>query len=165
MRSERNIVSEYSGGMRQRFGIAQMLLNNPNLIIVDEPTAGLDPTERQRFLNVLREIGTQNTVIFSTHIVEDVKELCHELAIMNHGQILRKAFPLEAIRTIEGKIWTKAIHRDELVTFEAQFEVLSSKYNHDNSINIRVFSAQKPEGFKTTKAQLEDVYFWELGKH
>ena len=111
-------VSGYSGGMKQRFGIAQLLLNNPKLIIVDEPTAGLDPAERQRFLNILREIGTENTVIFSTHIVDDVKELCHELAIMNHGQIINKTTPENAIEKLRGKIWSKIINRGELEIME-----------------------------------------------
>ncbi|RZK01498.1 MAG: ABC transporter ATP-binding protein, partial [Flavobacterium sp.] len=100
-------VSGYSGGMKQRFGIAQLLLNNPKLIIVDEPTAGLDPAERHRFLNVLREIGTNHTVIFSTHIVDDVKELCHELAILNGGQILYRGTPNDAEKELEGKMWMR----------------------------------------------------------
>ena len=98
-------VAGYSGGMKQRFGIAQLLLNNPKLIIVDEPTAGLDPAERNRFLNVLREVGTNCTVIFSTHIVEDVKELCNEMAILNGGRILKHTTPQEATKEIEGKMW------------------------------------------------------------
>lgn len=153
-------VSSYSGGMKQRFGIAQLLLNHPQLIIVDEPTAGLDPAERQRFLNILREIGTENTVIFSTHIVDDVKELCHEMAIMHQGQILQQTTPMEATQNLDGKIWTKQIARTELEVTEKKYAILSSNYNPDNSINIRVFADNRPdEGFSLAKADLEDVYF------
>ena len=146
--------------MKQRFGIAQLLLNNPKLIIVDEPTAGLDPAERRRFLNVLREVGTNATVIFSTHIVEDVKELCNEMAILNGGRILKHTTPLESAKEIEGKIWTKVIDRENLEIYEREFNVLSSNYNEDNSLNIRVFSETQPsEDFVTVKPQLDDVYF------
>ncbi|WP_237274647.1 ABC transporter ATP-binding protein [Tenacibaculum ovolyticum] len=153
-------VAGYSGGMKQRFGIAQLLLNNPKLIIVDEPTAGLDPAERHRFLNVLREVGTNCTVIFSTHIVEDVKELCKEMAILNGGRILKHTTPMEATTEIEGKIWTKVINRDDLESIEATFNVLSSNYNQDNTLNVRVFADEKPaEDFVATAPQLDDVYF------
>ncbi|PKH49181.1 multidrug ABC transporter ATP-binding protein [Tenacibaculum sp. Bg11-29] len=153
-------VAGYSGGMKQRFGIAQLLLNNPKLIIVDEPTAGLDPAERHRFLNVLREVGTNCTVIFSTHIVEDVKELCKEMAILNGGRILKHTTPMEATKEIEGKIWVKVIKRDDLESIEATFNVLSSNYNQDNTLNVRVFSNEKPaEDFVSTEPQLDDVYF------
>ncbi len=153
-------VSGYSGGMKQRFGIAQILLNNPQLIIVDEPTAGLDPAERQRFLNILREVGMENTVIFSTHIVEDVKELCTEMAIMNGGAILQQTTPMAATKNINGEMWTSRIQRDELETAEAKYDVLSANYNPDNSINIRVHAAIQPAAeFVATKPDLEDVYF------
>jgi ABC-type multidrug transport system ATPase subunit len=153
-------VAGYSGGMKQRFGIAQLLLNNPKLIIVDEPTAGLDPAERHRFLNVLREVGTNSTVIFSTHIVEDVKELCNEMAILNGGRILKKTTPLEATKEIEGKIWTKIISRDDLEEIEANFNLLSSNYNQDNTMNVRVYADEQPkEHFVASEPQLDDVYF------
>ncbi len=153
-------VEGYSGGMKQRFGIAQLLLNQPRLIIVDEPTAGLDPAERNRFLNVLREIGTNNTIIFSTHIVDDVKELCHEMAIMNGGRILKQLTPAQALQEIEGQIWTKSVAREHLEAMEARYNVLSSKYNPDNSLAIRVHAAHKPASdFSATAPQLEDVYF------
>jgi len=153
-------VAGYSGGMKQRFGIAQLLLNNPKLIIVDEPTAGLDPAERHRFLNVLREVGTNCTVIFSTHIVEDVKELCNEMAILNGGRILKHTTPKEATEEIKGQIWTKIIERDELEKMEASFNVLSSNYNQDNTLNIRVHSMDKPaDDFSQATPQLDDVYF------
>jgi len=153
-------VSGYSGGMKQRFGIAQLLLNNPKLIIVDEPTAGLDPAERHRFLNVLREIGTNHTVIFSTHIVDDVKELCNEMAILNGGKILNQGTPKAATEALLGQIWTKIIDRDLLNQNEKEFNVISSNYNQDNTLNIRVFSKEQPnESFVLAQPQLEDVYF------
>lgn len=158
-------VSGYSGGMKQRFGIAQLLLNNPKLIIVDEPTAGLDPAERHRFLNVLREIGTNHTVIFSTHIVDDVRELCHELAILNGGQILFRGTPNQAEAELDGKIWMRIINREEFDEFSKQFNIISSNYNQDNTLNIRVFSDLQPnETFVQAKPQLEDVYFVALKK-
>ena len=153
-------VAGYSGGMKQRFGIAQLLLNNPKLIIVDEPTAGLDPAERHRFLNVLREVGTKSTVIFSTHIVDDVKELCNEMAILNGGRILKHTTPQEATKEIEGTIWTKVISREELEEVEVNYNLLSSNYNQDNTLNVRVHAAEKPsEYFVAATPQLDDVYF------
>ena len=158
-------VAKYSGGMKQRFGIAQLLLNDPKLIIVDEPTAGLDPTERQRFLNVLREIGTNNIVIFSTHIVDDVKELCTDMAILNGGRILSHQTPKEAVKTLEGKIWRKVIDREDLEAEEAKYAVISSNFNDDNTVNIRVQSDANPgDGFESVEANLEDVYFTTLGQ-
>lgn len=156
----RKDVAGYSGGMKQRFGIAQLLLNNPKLIIVDEPTAGLDPAERHRFLNVLREVGTNCTVIFSTHIVEDVKELCNEMAILNGGRILKHTTPIKATKEIEGTIWQKTIERDHLDENEKLFSILSSNYNQDNTLNLRVHAAEKPsEDFIAVAPQLDDVYF------
>ena len=153
-------VAGYSGGMKQRFGIAQLLLNNPKLIIVDEQTAGLDPAERRRFLNVLREVGTNSTVIFSTHIVEDVKELCNEMAILNGGKLLKHSTPEKATNEIEGLIWTKKVDRDDLEQHEKDYNVLSSNFNQDNTLNIRVYAEEKPsEEFEAAKAQLDDVYF------
>jgi ABC-type multidrug transport system ATPase subunit len=158
-------VNGYSGGMKQRFGIAQLLLNNPKLIIVDEPTAGLDPAERHRFLNVLREIGTNHTVIFSTHIVDDVKELCNEVAILNGGKILTQGTPTAVIETLNGSIWTKIIDREVLEENEKNFNVISSNYNQDNTLNIRVHNTEKPnESFVAATPQLEDVYFVALKK-
>ena len=153
-------VSGYSGGMKQRFGIAQLLLNNPKLIIVDEPTAGLDPAERHRFLNVLREIGTNHTVIFSTHIVDDVKELCNEMAILNGGKILVQGTPTQAQLNLKGQIWTKVVKREDLESYEQNFNVISSKYNEDNTLNIKVHSMEQPDPtFVNAVPQLEDVYF------
>jgi ABC-type multidrug transport system ATPase subunit len=163
--ARKKFVSEYSGGMKQRFGIAQLLLNRPKLIIVDEPTAGLDPAERHRFLNVLREVGTNSTVIFSTHIVDDVKELCNEMAILNRGEILIQTTPQKATDEVKHHIWTKAINRDELEAMEANYNVLSSNYNQDNTLNIRVHALSKPnEDFHKTEPQLDDVYFITLRK-
>jgi len=153
-------VSSYSGGMKQRFGIAQLLLNNPQLIIVDEPTAGLDPAERNRFLNVLRQIGTDNTVIFSTHIVADVRELCTDMAIMNNGSIVEHLRPTEAISALNGKLWSCAIDPAELPEFERKYTVLSSNYNDENKLVLRVHADEKPaENFEATAPNLEDRYF------
>ena len=156
-------VAGYSGGMKQRFGIAQLLLNNPKLIIVDEPTAGLDPAERQRFLNVLREVGSNCTVIFSTHIVEDVKELCNEMAILNGGKILKHSTPQEATKELENTIWTKIIEKDDLEENMKLYNVLSRNFNSDNTLNIRVHSETKPsDDFVASGPQLDDVYFFAL---
>lgn len=156
-------VSGYSGGMKQRFGIAQLLLNKPKLIIVDEPTAGLDPSERNRFLNVLRAVGADNTVIFSTHIVDDVKELCTDMAIMNGGKILKHQRPSEAVNDLQGKIWTKKIAQELFKDYQQKFELLSSSFNEDNSLNVRVLSPSKPgDDFLVSTPNLEDVYFTAL---
>jgi ABC-type multidrug transport system ATPase subunit len=153
-------VAGYSGGMKQRFGIAQLLLNNPKLIIVDEPTAGLDPAERQRFLNVLREVGSNCTVIFSTHIVEDVKELCNEMAILNGGKILKHATPQQATKELENTIWTKIIEKDDLEENMKLYNVLSRNFNPNNTLNIRVHAAVRPsDDFVVSAPQLDDVYF------
>lgn len=156
-------VSDYSGGMKQRFGIAQMLLNKPKLIIVDEPTAGLDPEERHRFLNALRAIGSKNIVIFSTHIVEDVTDLCTDLGIMNHGKILKKSTPKVAIEDLKGCIWTKTITRTELTDSQSNYNFISSNYTENNQLVIRVFSTVKPDNsFEDDHPNLEDVYFTTL---
>ena len=159
----RKNVAGYSGGMKQRFGIAQLLLNNPKLIIVDEPTAGLDPAERHRFLNVLREVGSNCTVIFSTHIVEDVKELCNEMAILNGGKILKHSTPQEATKELENTIWTKIIKKDNLEENIKKYNVLSRNFNPDDTLNIRVHSETKPsDDFVASEPQLDDVYFFAL---
>jgi len=159
---KRRHVSGYSGGMKQRFGIAQMLLNDPELIIVDEPTAGLDPAERKRFLNILREISQGHIVIFSTHIVEDVKELCTDMAIMYQGSILLRQSPNDASAELEGKIYTKRIE-GKIEDAQIEYNVISSNYNPDNSMNVRVYSESSPgQGFTKTEPNLEDVYFYHL---
>lgn len=156
-------VAGYSGGMKQRFGIAQLLLNDPHLIIVDEPTAGLDPAERHRFLNVLRDIGTDHIVILSTHIVDDVKELCTDMAVLNGGKLLNHRKPIDAINELEGKIWNKVIEKDKLEEYSQNFEIISRNYNQDHSLNIRVFSKEKPDDtFQVIQPDLSDVYFVSL---
>lgn len=160
---KKKAVSGYSGGMKQRFGIAQMLLNNPKLIIVDEPTAGLDPAERQRFLNILREISTESIVIFSTHIVDDIKELCTDMAILNRGKLLYHSEPDAAINTLAGKIFSKNIDRHLLDKVGEEYKVLSSAFNRDNSIKVRVLSEEPLSSeFKSENPTLEDVYFTAL---
>ncbi len=161
LQSARKIhVSSYSGGMRQRFGIAQLLLNNPRLIIVDEPTAGLDPAERHRFLNVLRALGKEHIVIFSTHIVDDVKDLCTDMAIMNAGRILLNTSPLEAVDRLQGTVWQKTIDQEEVEQYKVTHAIISSSFEQNNQLNIRVLSDQQPDAsFAASDPQLEDVYF------
>lgn len=157
-------VGGYSGGMKQRFGIAQALLSNPKLIIVDEPTAGLDPAERNRFLNLLSEIGENTVVILSTHIVEDVRELCTNMAIINQGQLLSTGTPEEAISTVEGKIWKKQVKKEELSELKENFNVISER-RLSGKPSIHVYSDGQPaEGFELIEADLEDVYFSEISR-
>jgi len=153
-------VSEYSGGMKQRFGIAQLLLNNPKLIIVDEPTAGLDPEERHRFLNVLRALGTEHIVLFSTHIVDDVTDLCTNLVIITKGKVLKSSSPKSAIEELNSFIWTKTILETDLEKFKSDFMLVSSHYTENNQLIIRVYSKTQPdESFEKAIPSLEDVYF------
>ncbi|PZU86724.1 MAG: multidrug ABC transporter ATP-binding protein [Chryseobacterium sp.] len=152
-------VSEYSGGMRQRFGIAQALLGNPKLIIVDEPTAGLDPMERNRFHNLLSEIGENTIVILSTHIVDDVKNLCNRVVVQNQGQIILDGTPKGVIEDFQGKIWKKLIEKSEVDEAKSQFHVISTHVS-DGKVEIRVFAESQPDtGFISVESNLEDVYF------
>ena len=152
-------VYSFSGGMRQRFGIAQALLANPQLIIVDEPTAGLDPEERNRFLNLLSEIGENVIVILSTHIVEDVRDLCKNMAILASGKIIREGNPLELVESLSGKIWTKLIRKQDLPAYNNAFNVISTKLLAGET-QIRVIADSRPEqGFETMNTNLEDLYF------
>jgi ABC-2 type transport system ATP-binding protein len=163
--SRKKALSTYSGGMKQRFGIAQALLANPKLIIVDEPTAGLDPAERNRFLNLLSSIGRNVIVILSTHIVEDVRELCPRMAIISNGQLLVEGSPAEALEGLRGKIWSKVVSTDaELSAIDANFNVVST-HLVGGLHEVRVFSSENPgEGFTQNDANLEDVYFLTLSK-
>lgn len=149
----------YSGGMKQRFGIAQALIANPKLIIVDEPTAGLDPAERNRFLNLLSEIGENTIVILSTHIVEDVKELCTDMAIINKGEVLYKGSPMDAIAAVEGKVWKKRINKADLESYRTRMNMISERLIAGRP-EITVLSDQQPDAeFFKASADLEDVYF------
>jgi ABC-2 type transport system ATP-binding protein len=158
-------LSTYSGGMKQRFGIAQALLANPRLIIVDEPTAGLDPAERNRFLNLLSSIGRDVTVILSTHIVDDVRELCPRMAIIAQGEVLLEGAPAESIAALEGQMWSRVLTSDdELRAIEAELKVVSSHLvagQHE----IRVFAPSSPgAGFRAVPSGLEDVYFLNVSR-
>jgi len=149
----------YSGGMKQRFGIAQALISEPKLIIVDEPTAGLDPAERNRFLNLLSELGENTVVILSTHIVDDVKELCTNMAIINHGTVLYQGNPLRAIEEVNGKVWRKTIEKGELENYKEEFHVISDRLIAGKP-EIHILADAKPDpSFQGIEADLEDVYF------
>ena len=149
----------YSGGMKQRFGIAVALIGDPELIIVDEPTAGLDPAERVRFLNLLSELGEGAVVILSTHIVEDVAELCSRMAIINSGEILLETDPLGATARLEGRIWKRILDKDELEAAEAEFNVISSRLLVGRVV-VHVYAESNPgPGFEPVAPDLEDVYF------
>ncbi len=158
-------LSTYSGGMKQRFGIAQALLGNPRLIIVDEPTAGLDPAERNRFLNLLSSLGSDRTVILSTHIVDDVRQLCPRMAIIASGELLLEGVPAEALAAINGKIWSKIVATgDEVRALEAQLHVIST-HLVGGQHEVRVYAETAPgSGFSAVESDLEDVYFLTLSQ-
>ena len=155
----RKALAGFSGGMRQRFGIAQALIGDPQLIIVDEPTAGLDPEERNRFLNLLAEIGENVVVILSTHIVEDVADLCPAMAVICDGRIVRQGAPAELVRSLEGRIWRKTVGKSELDAYRANHEVISTRLYAGRTV-IHVLAENDPgDGFAPVEGGLEDLYF------
>jgi ABC-type multidrug transport system ATPase subunit len=155
----------YSGGMRQRFGVAVALIGNPRLLIVDEPTAGLDPAERVRFLNMLSELGESSVVLLSTHIVEDVSELCTRMAIIDQGEILLEAEPLRAVDELRGRIWRRIIPKSELSAVERRYRVISTKLLAGQTV-VQVHSATSPGSeFESAEPDLEDVYFCAMAGH
>ncbi|MCU7553440.1 ABC transporter ATP-binding protein [Alteromonas sp. ASW11-19] len=151
-------VSGYSGGMRQRFGIAQALLGDPDLIIVDEPTAGLDPEERNRFHNLLVSLGEEKVIILSTHIVEDVSELCPSMAVLGHGEILLEGNPISLTHGLTGRIWRKQVGKEEYQELEQAHSIISSRLIAGQHV-IHVMADTPPDGFEQAPANLEDVYF------
>jgi ABC-type multidrug transport system, ATPase component len=158
-------LGTFSGGMRQRFGIAQALLGNPKLVIVDEPTAGLDPEERNRFLNLLADIAGQVVVILSTHIVEDVTDLCPRMAIICRGEVLMSGEPREAIAAMRDRVWSKLVSKAALPEYQARYTVLSTRLIAGEPL-IHVYSETPPEeGFTAVDPDLEDVYFQRLRQH
>lgn len=157
--ARKKALKSYSGGMRQRFGIAQALLGDPSLIIVDEPTAGLDPEERNRFLNVLSDVGRNKVVILSTHIVEDVADLCPRMAILASGRIVLEGAPADLMGDLAGRVWTKTVERAEVDSYRSAHTVISAHLNAGKSV-LHVLSDTSPgDGFEVTTADLGDVYF------
>jgi ABC-type multidrug transport system ATPase subunit len=155
-------LAGFSGGMRQRFGIAQALLGDPRLIIVDEPTAGLDPEERNRFLNLLAEIGEHVVVILSTHIVEDVADLCPQMAIIAAGRIVKMGAPTELMKQLEGRIWTKTVDKAELMALRDRYEVISTRLFAGKTVMHILSDTDPGDGFQPHRGGLEDVYFTAL---
>ena len=155
----------YSGGMKQRFGVAVALLGNPKLLIVDEPTAGLDPAERVRFLNLLSELGENSVVLLSTHIVEDVTELCTRMAIIDRGEILLEAEPLRAVENLRGQIWRRVISKNQLTDIQREHAVISTKLLAGRTV-VRVHNDTSPgPDFESAEPDLEDVYFSAMAGH
>jgi len=158
-------VASFSGGMRQRFGIAQALIGQPQLIIVDEPTAGLDPEERNRFSNLLAEIGENIVVLLSTHIVADVADLCSRMAIINDGRIVRTGAPTELMRALEGRVWRRVVAKAALPEYQSKLEVISTRLR-GGQIVIHVLADEAPEAeFEPVQGELEDLYFATLAEH
>ncbi len=157
-------LAGFSGGMRQRFGIAQALLGNPKLIIVDEPTAGLDPEERNRFLNLLAGIGDDVVVILSTHIVEDVADLCPRMAILAGGQIRLEGAPVDLINGLKGRVWKKTIERDQLDAYKAKYNLISQRLFAGKTVIHIAADSDPGDGFEAVNGGLEDLYFLTLGQ-
>lgn len=161
----RQKLGSFSGGMKQRFGVAVALLGNPKLMIVDEPTAGLDPAERVRFLNLLSELGENSVVLLSTHIVEDVSELCTRMAIINKGQILQEAEPLKAVKELQGMIWSRIVEKNSLSQLEQEYKIISTKLLSGRTV-VHIYSEEDPgNGFEQAAVDLEDVYFTTMAGH
>lgn len=160
----KNAVSGFSGGMRQRFGIAQALLGDPDLLIVDEPTAGLDPEERNRFHNLLVSLGEAKVIILSTHIVDDVSELCPQMAVLASGKIILQGAPIQLTDKLKGQIWKKAVSQSEVVQIEKDLNVISKRLFAGQTI-VHVIAENAPQGFEQAPANLEDVYFSTLNAH
>jgi ABC-type multidrug transport system ATPase subunit len=157
-------LGDYSGGMRQRFGIAQALIGNPKLIIVDEPTAGLDPLERNRFHNLLSELGEDAVVILSTHIVDDVVNLCTNMAVFNEGSVVVQGHPQELSNTLNGKVYRKNINKEDTEKYQSEYTVLST-YLRSGNFNVNVYSDTHPgEGFEPVNNDLEDFYFYSINQ-
>lgn len=158
-------VHTFSGGMCQRFGIAQALLGDPKLVIVDEPTAGLDPEERNRFNNLLSEIGEDIIIILSTHLVEDVKNLCTQMAVIQNGSVIVQGKPNDFVDALKGKLWQKTIAKNDLAGYQEKHELVSTQFNM-GKLNIHIQSGTKPDaGFETLQPSLEDVYFSVLNQN
>lgn len=157
-------LGDYSGGMRQRFGIAQALIGNPKLIIVDEPTAGLDPLERNRFHNLLSELGEDAVVILSTHIVDDVVNLCTNMAVFNDGAVVVQGHPQELSNSLNEKVFRKRIEKDEIEKYQSEYNVLST-YLRSGNMNVNVYSDMHPgDGFEIVNNTLEDFYFYSINQ-
>lgn len=161
---QKKAVSTFSGGMRQRFGIAQALLADPQLIIVDEPTAGLDPEERNRFHNLLSDIGENKVVILSTHIVDDVEELCSQLAVLAGGRILTAGTPAELVESLTGRVWSKMIDKQDLTEHQQHFNIISTHLKAGQTVIHAISDEQPDDSFQPLSANLEDVYFSTLFK-
>lgn len=161
----RQKLGGFSGGMKQRFGVAVALLGNPKLMIVDEPTAGLDPAERVRFLNLLSELGENSVVILSTHIVEDVSELCTRMAIINRGEILQETEPLKAIADLHGMVWQKIVQKKDLERLSQEHNIISTKLLSGQTV-VKIHNSEDPgSGFEIVEPDLEDVYFSTMSSH
>ena len=157
--ARKKAVAGFSGGMRQRFGIAQALIGKPQLIIVDEPTAGLDPEERNRFNNLLAEIGENVVVILSTHIVDDVADVCSRMAIINEGRIVQAGAPAELVRALQGRVWRRAVNKSALADYRSRLDVISTRLRGGETVIHVVADAPPEPGFEPVEGGLEDLYF------